>query len=90
MCLQLLFMVVQQKHIFECSDFCYVPVVPLQGHDIAGNNDTKLHLLSFLLLSQYGQTALLWASKKGHSNIVVKLLEAGAKSNHQANVRNLV
>ena len=66
----------------------------LQGEDTVCNNETKplsiIYLLSSLLLPQYGQTALLWASKKGHSNIVTKLMKAGAKPNHQANVRNLV
>lgn len=62
----------------------------LQGEDTACNNETKPPSILSSLLPQYGQTALLWASKKGHSNIVTKLLKAGAKPNHQANVRNLV
>ena len=35
-------------------------------------------------------TALMWASYKGHANVVEKLLEAGADHDHQDEVRNLV
>lgn len=38
---------------------------------------------------QDGWAALLCASQNGHSNIVMKLLAAGAHPDHQQNVRNL-
>ena len=44
----------------------------------------------FLLLPQNGVTALIYASRKGHDNVVKKLLAAGADPNHQDEVRNLV
>ena len=44
----------------------------------------------FLLLPQYGNTALIRASENGHVNVVEKLLTARADPNHQDNVRNLV
>ena len=44
----------------------------------------------FLLLPQEGTTALMRASYKGHTNVVERLLAAGANPNHQDKVRNLV
>ncbi len=49
------------------------------------------YLLSFfLLLPQFGATALIYASENEHVNVVEKLLAAGADPNHQDEVRNLV
>ena len=53
-------------------------------------NHSPLSLVLFLLLPQYGQRALIRASKNGHVNVVEKLLTAGADPNHQNRVRNLV
>ena len=37
-------------------------------------------------VSQFGLTALMWAVKKGYSDTVTVLLEAGANTNTQENV----
>ena len=44
-------------------------------------------LLSFVFLPQNGCTALMEASKSGCINVAVKLLAAGAKPDHNDNVR---
>ena len=48
------------------------------------------HLCSFLLLPQKGQTALMRASQNGHYNVVEKLISAGAQTDIQDKVRNVV
>ena len=45
------------------------------------------HLFSLLLLPQWGHTALMRASQKGHYNVVEKLLSAGAQPDIQDKVR---
>ena len=51
------------------------------------SSETK-PLLSFFLLPQDGETALIWVSENGHSNVVEMFLAAGADPNHQHKVRN--
>ena len=69
-------------------------VVPFHEQDTVLSNETKpqvYYLLSFfLLLPQNGATTLIYASRKGHVNVMKKLLAAGADPNHQDEVRNLV
>ena len=36
------------------------------------------HVLLFFFSSQHGMTALIWASGRGHTEVVDHLLEAGA------------
>ena len=52
-------------------------------------NHSLLPLVLFLLLLQFGKTALIKAFENGHINVVEKLLEAGADHDHQDKVRNL-
>ena len=51
---------------------------------------SPLSLVIFLLLPQWGRTALICASLNGHINVVEKLLAAGANLDHQNKVRNLI
>ena len=59
-----------------------------EEQDITCNSG--IHHQVFFFLLQDGWTALLCASQNGHSNVVMKLLAAGAHPDHQQNVRNVV
>ena len=50
---------------------------------------TKSLTIFISLFPQDGRTALISASRNGHSNVVEMLLAAGAKPDYQKNVRNL-
>ena len=68
-------------------------VIPFHEQDTVLSNKIKTTvycLLSFFLLPQDDNTALIRASKNGHVNVVEMLLAAGADPHHQSKVRNLV
>lgn len=45
-------------------------------------------LFLYLLYLQYGTTALVWAARKGHLEVVKALVEKGANINIAGTVRN--
>ena len=53
-------------------------------------NHSPLPLVVFLLLPQFGSTAVMRASLYGRVNVVEKLLAEGANLDHQDKVRKLV
>ena len=58
--------------------------------DIACRMDTELQVIILGFILQVGWTALIYASQNGHSNVVEKLLSAGAKPDHHDKVSNLI
>ena len=71
----------------SASSSCDTIVIPFQEYDTEPNSSS---LSLFLVPPQEGRTALIWALRNGHINVVEKLLEAGANVNRQDEVRNLV
>ena len=72
---------------------CDIIVIPFQEQDTALSNETKPQSIiscPFLLLPQWGNTALMWASRNGYDDVVEKLLAADANHDHQDEVRNFV
>ena len=45
-------------------------------------------ICSILFFAQDGWTALMWASLRGHTDVVKKLLSSGAQVDHQDEVRH--
>ena len=53
-------------------------------------NNVSLLLGSQVFVTQFGDSALITAAWRGHTNVVVKLVKAGAKLDLQNKVQNYI
>ena len=77
---------VQDLHVMSLLYHLRNKTLPL----VMRPNPSTLPLVVFLLLPQFGSTALIRASENGHDSVVEMLLAARANHDHKDNVRKLV